>query len=106
MRQKPIDDYIVDFFCSKLKLVIEIDGISHNDKSEIDRIRCQKLKSLGLSILRFYDWDVKKDIYAVVKAIELWIEEFERKTQPPMSPFVKGDVTVHPSNPIVYKNPP
>jgi len=31
MRQKPIGDYIVDFFCSKLKLVIEIDGISHND---------------------------------------------------------------------------
>ena len=49
MRQKPIGDYIVDFFCSKLKLAIEIDGISHNDKSESDQIRQQKLESLGLS---------------------------------------------------------
>lgn len=79
MRQKPIGDYIVDFFCSKLKLVIEIDGISHNNKSEYDRIRQQKLESLGLSILRFYEWNVKKDIHAVVHVIEDWIEEFERK---------------------------
>ena len=42
MRQKPIGDFIVDYYCSKLKLVIEIDGISHNDKSEYDRIRQQK----------------------------------------------------------------
>ncbi|UJS17597.1 MAG: endonuclease domain-containing protein [Candidatus Jettenia sp.] len=79
MRQKPIGDYIVDFFCNKLKLVIEIDGISHNEKSASDQIRQQKLESLGLSVLRFYEWDVKKDIHAVVQVIENWIEEFERK---------------------------
>ncbi|GAB62954.1 MAG: endonuclease domain-containing protein [Candidatus Jettenia sp.] len=79
MRQKPIGDYIVDFFCNKLKLVIEIDGISHNEKSASDQIRQQKLESLGLSVLRFYEWDVKKDIHAVVRVIENWIEEFERK---------------------------
>ncbi len=72
-------------------MVIEIDGISHNDKSERDQIRQQKLESLGLSVLRFYEWDVKKDIHAVVEAIEDWIEKFEKKTQPPVSPFVKGD---------------
>jgi len=92
MRQKPIGDYIVDFFCSKLKLVIEIDGISHNDKSESDQIRQQKLESMGLSVLRFYEWDVKKDIHAVVAAVEVWIEKFEKKTQPPVSPFSKGDL--------------
>ena len=91
MRQKPIGDFIVDFYCSKLKLIIEIDGISHNEKSASDRIRQQKLESLGLSILRFYEWDVKKDIHAVVQVIENWIEEFEKKntttkTQPPESP--------------------
>jgi very-short-patch-repair endonuclease len=32
LRQKPIDEYIVDFFCKRLKLVIEIDGETHNDK--------------------------------------------------------------------------
>ena len=92
MRQKPIGNYIVDFFSSKLKLIIEIDGISHNDKTDSDQIRQQKLESLGLSVLRFYEWDVKKDICAVVQSIENWIEEHEKKTQPPESPFVKGDL--------------
>ena len=83
VRQKLIGEYIVDFFCSKLKLIIEIDGISHNDKSESDRIRQQKLESLDLSVLRFYEWDVKKDIHAVVQRIENWIEEFEKKNTTP-----------------------
>jgi len=39
MRQKPIDNYLVDFYCSKLKLVIEIDGDSHNQKHAEDKIR-------------------------------------------------------------------
>lgn len=83
MRQKPVGDYIVDFFCSKLKLVIEIDGISHNDKGESDKIRQQKLESLGLSVLRFYGWDVKKDIRAVTQSIENWIVEYENKNTTP-----------------------
>src|SRR3990172_610776 len=91
MRQKPIGDYIVDFFCSNLKLVIEIDGISHNGKSESDQIRQQKLESLGLSVLLFYEWDVKKDIRAVVEPVEVWIGKFDKKTHPPVSPFSKGD---------------
>ena len=83
MRQKPIDEYIVDFFCSKLKLIIEIDGISHNEKSERDQIRQRKLESIGLSIIRFYEWDIRKDIRAVVQGIENWMEEFERKKTTP-----------------------
>ena len=83
MRQKPIDDYIVDFFCSELKLLVEIDGISHNDKGESDKIRQQKLESLGLSVLRFYEWDVKKDIRAVAQSIENWVVEYEKKKTTP-----------------------
>jgi very-short-patch-repair endonuclease len=81
MRQKPIGNYIVDFFCSKLKLVIEIDGENHNQKLEKDRLRQQKLESLGLSFLRFYDLDVKNDLNGVIRVIELWIDEFESKQQ-------------------------
>ena len=81
MRQKPIGNYIVDFFCSKLKLVIEIDGESHDQKLEKDRLRQQKLESLGLSFLRFYDLDVKNDLNGVTRVIELWIDEFELKQQ-------------------------
>jgi len=75
MRQKPIGNYIVDFFCSKLKLVIEIDGISHNDKQVYDENRQRKLEALGLSFLRFYDHDVKKNMSGVLQAIENWIVE-------------------------------
>ena len=62
MRQKPIDNYIVDFFCNELMLAIEIDGCTHNEKSEEDQRRQAKLESLGVRFLRFYDFDVKKNI--------------------------------------------
>ena len=53
MRQKPIDNYIVDFYCSKLHLVIEIDGITHDGKEKYDEKRENRLRSLGLDIIRF-----------------------------------------------------
>ena len=77
MRQKPIGNYVVDFFCSKLKLVIEIDGSSHNDKLKKDRIRQERLGALGLKVLRFQDFTVKKDTRSLLRAIELFIEEQE-----------------------------
>jgi very-short-patch-repair endonuclease len=46
-RQKPIGDYIVDFYCSELLLAIEIDGSSHNEKYEDDVLRQQCLESLA-----------------------------------------------------------
>lgn len=49
-RQKPIDEYIVDFYCAELNIVIEIDGSSHNDKFENDIIRQNKLEELGLTV--------------------------------------------------------
>ena len=78
MRQKPIGNYIVDFFCSKLKLIIEIDGESHVDRDQANRIRQKNLEALGLSFLRFNDLDVKSNLEGVVRVIRDWIEEFER----------------------------
>ena len=52
-RQKPIDKYIVDFYCKKLKLCIEIDGHSHNFKEEYDRKRQNKLETFGIKVIRF-----------------------------------------------------
>ena len=89
MRQKPIGDYIVDFYCSRLKLAIEIDGESHDGKFEKDEIRQHYLKSLGLSILRFNDLEIKKDIYNVLRVIEGWVQKFEINN--PRPPFIKGD---------------
>ncbi|MEW6067281.1 MAG: endonuclease domain-containing protein [Nitrospirota bacterium] len=74
-RQKPIDDYIVDFFCNELMLAIEIDGDTHNYKIEEDIIRQKRLESLGIRFLRFTDRDVKQNIEGVMTTIKRWIKE-------------------------------
>ena len=72
-RQKPIDYYIVDFFCSELMLAIEIDGDSHDDKGGYDEARQQRLESLGVRFLRFDDLDIKRNMEGVLSEIENWI---------------------------------
>lgn len=59
-RQHPISQYIADFYCHKLKLVIEIDGAFHlSDESKInDKIRDEFMQSLGLEIIRFTNQEV------------------------------------------------
>ena len=69
-RQYPIGDYIVDFICRKAKLIIEIDGYSHNFKYEKDIERENFLKGLGYRILRFREFEVKHDIDNVMLKIE------------------------------------
>jgi len=71
-RQKPIGDYIVDFFCPKAKLVIEVDGSQHlsDEMNEYDRIRNECLSSLGLRVLRFTNTEVLKNTEGVVESIE------------------------------------
>jgi very-short-patch-repair endonuclease len=78
-RQKPLGNYIVDFYCKPLKLVIEVDGGYHLlEKQRIkDRQRQEILESMGLNFLRFPDDEVRKDIYLVIRAIEAYIEAFE-----------------------------
>ncbi|MDP3298220.1 MAG: endonuclease domain-containing protein [Thermodesulfovibrionia bacterium] len=86
-RQKPIDNYIVDFFCNELMLAIEIDGISHENKNEEDDIRQTRLESLGIRFLRFYDSDVKGNMQGVVTTIEEWI----RVNEPTPNPSQEGN---------------
>ncbi len=66
-RQKVIGHYIVDFYCAKLKLVIEIDGVSHKDKVEYDTHRDDVLNSFGLKVLRFDDQTVQNNFQIVEK---------------------------------------
>ena len=74
-RQKPIDRYIVDFYCPDLFLAIEIDGVSHIGKEGYDEKRQRRLESLGVRFLRFLDSDVKTNLEGVVAAIGEWIDE-------------------------------
>ncbi|MGC9385069.1 MAG: endonuclease domain-containing protein [Kosmotogaceae bacterium] len=73
-RQKPIGNYIVDFFCKELFLAIEIDGSTHNDKGEEDFRRQEELEKLGIKFLRFNDKDVKNNMSDVIQSIVDWVE--------------------------------
>lgn len=57
-RQKPVANYIVDFYCSELRLAIEIDGESHAEQEEYDRIRTKLLGSHGITVIRYSNTDV------------------------------------------------
>ncbi len=71
LRQKIIGNYIVDFYCHKAKLIIELDGGQHYSESGIkkDEIRDNFLHSLGITVLRFSDRDVFKNIDGVLQKI-------------------------------------
>lgn len=74
-RQKPIDNYIVDFYCKDLMLAIEIDGESHYGNVKKDEARDKRLKQFGVTVLRFDDTEMRYDVEKVVNAIEKWIDE-------------------------------
>ncbi len=84
-RQRPVLNYIADFMCKELMLIIEVDGITHHDPEtqKNDRIRQQKLEQTGFTVLRFDDEDVLTAINSVSGEIEDWIEKNEIKKPPP-----------------------
>jgi len=82
MRQKPIDNYIVDLFCPKLDLVIEIDGITHDGKDKYDKQRESKLKELGFETIRFDGYYVIHHITETFEVISDTIKRIKRNTTP------------------------
>ena len=76
-RQRPIDEYIVDFYCKDLKLAIEIDGDSHTYEkvAENDKKRQLRLEELGVRILRFDVLEIKKNMKYVLNSIHDWVAE-------------------------------
>ena len=81
LRQRPIDHYIADFYCAKLKLVIELDGRHHLNTTEYDNKRTNILQLYGLRIIRFTNEQILTDLANVCKQIEE-IPQFQR-THPP-----------------------
>ena len=78
-RQKPIDQYIVDFFCNKLQLAIECDGYSHEilEVWKKDVKKTKRLNELGVRVLRFSDYQIMNDMDNVLRHIEDYIFTFE-----------------------------
>ncbi len=79
-RQRPVDNYIVDFYCPKYKLVIEIDGERHltSEGKEYDEERTIVLEQYGLKVIRFLNEDILRGLESVVHKIEETIEKTGR----------------------------
>ena len=75
-RQYGIGEYIVDFYCPKLKLVIELDGKIHFDKphKEYDKIRDEFMQNLNILVIRFKNEEVIDNIDLVLKKLEIIIK--------------------------------
>ena len=76
-RQKQFGKYIVDFYCSDAKLVVELDGGQHFEEKtiEYDNKRTEYLNSLGLTVMRFSNSDVNTNFYGVCSCIDDYIKQ-------------------------------
>ena len=98
-RQRPVLNYLTDFMCKELMLIIEVDGITHSyeDVAENDIIRQKALEDAGFTVLRFEDDEVLFSINSVYQQIKAWINEKEaglvpacRQARHPLHPRQRG----------------
>jgi very-short-patch-repair endonuclease len=84
-RQYGVDRYVIDFYCPKLKLAIEIDGPSHVEQGadEYDRMRQSYIEGLGIRFLRFRSDEVYEDMEGVLHAIVMKIKDLTTPKSPP-----------------------
>jgi very-short-patch-repair endonuclease len=80
-RQRPVINYIADFMCKELLLVIEVDGISHQFEEVIqkDERKQAALEAAGFTVLRFSDNEVLTNMKGVIEYLEDWIEQREKR---------------------------
>ena len=92
-RQKPIGDYIVDFYAPRAKIVVEVDGAQHLEATETakDKRRDEFLGRSGLKVLRFNSREVLEQTEAVVNTILRIVNESMNKEIPLDPPFSKGE---------------
>lgn len=76
-RQRPIDRFIADFYCSQAKLVIEIDGSQHYTEQGLayDKERTDILAQYGLAVLRFTNAEIDRSFQGVCTAIDMKVKE-------------------------------
>ena len=78
LRQRPIKNYIVDFFSKNLNLIIEVDGEIHKFQKGKDKKREEEIKELGYSVIRFQNEEILYELFNVQRTLESFIDEFER----------------------------
>ena len=90
-RQKPIGNYIVDFYAPKAQLVVELDGSRHFLENQIvkDKQRDHYLQSKGLTVIRFNNLQTLQELEGVVEIIFRFV--LSKTGKIPLPPFSKGD---------------
>ena len=88
-RQRIIGNYIVDFYCKSLGLVVEIDGSTHYGKKEYDKTRDEFMESYGLELVHFRDEDVKKNLTAVMEYLEKIVKERKKELSEKFKHFLQ-----------------
>ena len=70
-RQYGVDSYVVDFYCTEIKLAIEVDGDVHGYNSRVlyDKQRQKNIEALGIKVLRYTNNDIIKNIKGVLQDI-------------------------------------
>ena len=76
LRQKIIDNYIVDFYCHEARLIIELDGSQHYEKNGLlkDKIRTEKIESRNLTVIRIPNNEVNQNFDGVCEYIDRWVK--------------------------------
>ncbi len=77
LRQKVIDNYIVDFYCHEAKLIIELDGSQHYEEKGLlkDKIRTERIESRGLAVIRIPNNEVNKNFNGVCEYIDFIVRK-------------------------------
>ena len=75
LRQKVIDNMIVDFICRGPKLIIELDGGQHDQQRTADNLRTQRLNKRGYRVLRFWNNEITNNIEGVLQTIQQALNE-------------------------------
>ena len=91
-RQKAIDNYIVDFYCAKAKLVLELDGSEHfyENKKIKDDIRTKNLENLDLKVLRISNYDIDRNFKEVCEFIDSAVNNSLPQSALPTAPSSEG----------------
>ena len=81
LRQKVIDNYIVDFYCHEARMIIELDGSQHYQTNEMmkDKIRTQKIKNRDLTVIRIPNNEISRNFKEVCEYIDLQVKQSIRK---------------------------
>ena len=87
-RQKPLDEYIVDFYCAELMLAIEIDGDTHAEQEEYDKSRTENLNKYGIEVVRYTNSEVLNNLEGVYQDLSERVSEKKAPKSP--TPLDKG----------------